>query len=62
MKWHLLKEREQRAKLKAWAEKGITPRCPYCGRSLTEIQVDGKTRIGCSEHGVNFHKKRMRRN
>ena len=61
MKWWAMKEREQRAKLKEWSARGITPRCPYCALSLTEIKVDGKTRIGCAEHGVNF-KKRMRRN
>ena len=61
MKWHLMKHREQLVKMKVWTAKGIIPRCPYCSLQLEAIQVDGKPLIGCKEHGVNFHKKRMRR-
>ena len=62
MKWHLMKHRDQLAKMKVWKERGISPHCPYCNLGLEEMQIDGKPKIGCKEHGVNFGRKRMRRN
>jgi hypothetical protein len=60
MKWAQMKHRDQVAKVKAWEKVGVVPLCPYCNLGLETVKVEGKDKIGCPEHGVNF-KKRMRR-